>query len=236
MITVSIVKRAMDITLGTAFLMLSSPVMLTIAAAVKLTSKGPALYKQPRAGVLIKSNDEVPIFQVYKFRTMVLDAEKKTGATLSKKNDPRITKIGGFLRRTRLDELPQFLNVIKGEMSIVGPRPERPELMRPLNASIPFFEERLRFIKPGITGLAQIKLLYDGNLPKNSELQRLKNSFVNPYNLDEAEGAVADGMRLKLLYDLVYSLCLERFSTFIKTDLTIMIKTPLVMFLGKTGQ
>ena len=234
--TVSIVKRAMDLTLGTIFLILFSPVMIAIAIAVKLTSRGPVFYRQPRAGVLITTSDDVPVFHVYKFRTMVVDAESKTGVVLSQKNDPRLTPIGSFLRRTRLDEVPQFFNVVKGDMSIVGPRPERPELMRPLNSSIPFFEERLRFVKPGITGLAQIKLMYDGDLPEDSELGRLKSSLVNPYHMDELNGAVADGMRLKLLYDLVYSLSLERFTTFIKTDIGIMIKTPLVMFYSKTGQ
>ena len=233
---VLIIKRAMDLTFGIFLILLFLPVMIGIAIAVKLTSKGPIFYKQTRTGALSLINDDVPVFLVYKFRTMEVDAESKTGAVLSKPNDPRTTPIGAFLRRTRLDELPQLFNVIKGDMSIVGPRPERPELMRPLNSSIPFFEERLRFVKPGITGLAQIKLKYDGNISNDSELAPLMSALVNPFDMEELNGAVADGMRLKLLYDLVYSTSLERLTTFLKTDLSIMIKTPYVMFFNKTGQ
>jgi len=166
---------------------------------------------------------------------MVVDAEKKTGAVLAQKGDARITKIGSFLRATRLDELPQFLNVLRGEMSIVGPRPERPELMEALSSAVPFFEERMRMIKPGITGLAQIKLSYTGGLRENSELEKLKNTLVNPYDMVELEGSVADDMRIKLLYDLVYSVSMESFLSFLKTDLEIILKTPAVMFLSRTG-
>lgn len=229
-------KRLMDIFFGMMFLIIFSPVMLLAAVAVKLTSNGPVLYRQRRAGALNADDTVCPQFNVYKFRTMKVDAEKGTGAVLSKQNDNRVTPIGCFLRRTRLDELPQFLNVIKGDMSIVGPRPERPELMAPLSLSVPFFEERLRCVKPGITGLAQIKLKYDGHLPKNSELAPLQDSLVNPYKVDEMQDSVADGMRLKLLYDLAYSTSLESFGSFIKTDLSIMAKTPYVMFFGRTGQ
>jgi lipopolysaccharide/colanic/teichoic acid biosynthesis glycosyltransferase len=232
---VPIAKRTMDVVLSIFILALSGPFMLGIALAIKLTSSGPVFYRQKRLGA-IGRKEEVPChFLVYKLRTMRTDAEAKTGAVLSSKNDPRVTRIGRFLRRTRLDELPQFFNVLKGDMSIVGPRPERPELMAPLGASIPFFEERLRFVKPGITGLAQIKLNYDGDVPQGSELMRLKPFFVNPFRMEELEGSVADGMRLKLVYDMLYASSLERFTSFILTDFAIMLKTPIVMFYHRTG-
>ncbi len=233
---VPIVKRAMDIIFSAVLLAVISPVLLVIAAAVKITSEGPIFYRQKRAGALPPNSNDCPVFTVYKFRTMCKNAEAKSGAVLAKANDARVTSIGKFLRKTRLDELPQFINVLKGDMSIVGPRPERPELMGPLSSSVPFFEERLRCVKPGITGLAQIKLKYDGHLPENSELMPLKHTLVNPYKLEEAEGSIADGMRLKMLYDLSYGTSLERFWSFIANDISIMLRTPLVMFFSKTGQ
>jgi lipopolysaccharide/colanic/teichoic acid biosynthesis glycosyltransferase len=234
--SIPIVKRTMDIIFGLLFLVVAIPIMLLIAIAIKLTSDGPIFYRQRRTGALSATDRGCPVFYVYKFRTMCKDAEATTGAVLSQVNDCRITPIGAFLRKTRLDEVPQFFNVIKGDMSIVGPRPERPELMGPLGSSVPFFEERLRCVKPGITGLAQIKLKYDGHLPKDSELAPLQSSLVNPYKMSEMEGSVADGMRLKMLYDLSYTTSLERFGSFIAGDLSIMFKTPFVMFFGRTGQ
>ena len=136
---------------------------------------------------------------------MRVDAEKLTGAILAQENDPRITRVGRFLRKTRLDELPQFWNVLKGEMSLVGPRPERPELLVNLALAIPFFEERMRDIKPGITGLAQISLGYTGRAPEHSEVAAFEATLTNPFGLEEAEGAEADDMRMKLLFDLAYS-------------------------------
>jgi lipopolysaccharide/colanic/teichoic acid biosynthesis glycosyltransferase len=121
---------------------------------IKLSSKGPVVYTQERVGKRGR------IFKIYKLRTMVVDAEKGTGAVWAKRNDPRITKIGRILRKSRVDEIPQLLNVIKGEMSIVGPRPERPEMVRDFKVLIQDYEKRLQ-IEPGITGLAQIWNRYD---------------------------------------------------------------------------
>ena len=109
-----------------------------------------------------------------KFRSMRPDAERLTGVVVASKDDPRITKVGKFLRKTRLDELPQFLNVLLGEMSIVGPRPERPELAEQLAMAIPYFEERMRDVKPGITGLAQINLGYTGKPYPDSQLAKFE--------------------------------------------------------------
>lgn len=147
-------KRVMDLFLSIAGLTVTSPLVALAAIMLKLTSKGPVVYKQNRVG----KNGE--IFKIYKLRTMYIDAEKNTGAVWAKENDPRITPVGRILRKTHIDEIPQLLNVITGEMSIVGPRPERPEIIKDLKVLIRDYEERLR-VKPGITGLAQVKHKYD---------------------------------------------------------------------------
>ena len=133
------------------------PVMLLVALVVKLTSRGPVLYRQKRVG----KNDEP--FTLLKFRSMYADAEARTGAVWAKKDDPRITPVGRWIRRLRLDELPQLINVLRGEMSIVGPRPERPEFVRELELKIPYYRQR-HCVKPGITGWAQINHKYGDTL------------------------------------------------------------------------
>jgi lipopolysaccharide/colanic/teichoic acid biosynthesis glycosyltransferase len=167
-----------------------------------------------------------------KFRTMRPDAERTTGAIIAKEGDPRVTRVGRFLRKTRLDELPQFWNVLKGDMSLVGPRPERPELLSNLALAIPFFEERMRNVKPGITGLAQVNLGYSGRAPEDSPFKQFKAQLTNPFQLDGADDAEADDMRMKMLFDLAYSANLEAFRTFLTTELTIIAKTPMVMLRG----
>ena len=136
---------------------LFAPLMLVLFILVKLTSRGPALHRQVRVG---KNNAP---FTVYKFRSMYADAEQRTGAVWAQKNDPRVTAIGKWLRRLRLDELPQFFNVLRGEMSIVGPRPERPEFVKILSEQIPYYGQR-HCVKPGITGWAQINHKYGDTL------------------------------------------------------------------------
>jgi len=236
--SIRFVKRMMDIAGSAAGIVAGGPVMCVISIIIKATSPGPVLYKQRRAGMLKGEgslDEAMQEFDVYKFRTMVPDAEAKSGAVLSKAGDPRITPIGRFLRKTRLDELPQFFNVLRGNMSIVGPRPERPELIRNLALAIPFFEERMREMKPGITGLAQIYLSYRGRLQEGSDLAKLKETLVNPFDLDGVEDSEADDMRTKMLYDFAYSASMENFWEFLRTDLSIMVKTPLVMFWSRTG-
>jgi len=148
----------------------------------------------------------------------------------------RRTPIGRFLRRSGLDELPQLINVLHGQMSLVGPRPERPELLQDLSYAIPLFEERMRDVKPGITGLAQISLGYTGSIPEGSEIAKLASTLQNPWQLDETKGSLADDMRIKLLYDLAYTASLERFDTFLRTELGIIFKTPLVMLRMTQGR
>jgi exopolysaccharide biosynthesis polyprenyl glycosylphosphotransferase len=131
----------------------ASPVMVLVALAVRFTSTGPVLFRQKRVGLNGK------LFTLYKFRSMRADAEAGTGAVWAKRNDPRVTSIGGILRRTRLDELPQLFNVLRGDMSIVGPRPERPEFVSVLSEQIPFYRQR-HAVKPGVTGWAQINYKY----------------------------------------------------------------------------
>jgi lipopolysaccharide/colanic/teichoic acid biosynthesis glycosyltransferase len=220
-------KRTLDLTLALAALLLAWPLMLLTALAVRLESTGPVLYVQERVG------EHGRIFTLYKFRSMRADAEKHTGAVLAEKDDPRITRVGRFLRKTRLDELPQLWDVLCGRMSIVGPRPERPELLSNLAFAIPFFEERMRDVKPGITGLAQISLGYTGEVPKNSAIAELVSTLQNPYGLEETAGSVADDMRIKLLYDLAYLAALEHYGAFLAMELKILVRTPLVMILGR---
>lgn len=144
-----VMKRSVDIVGSMALLALLSPVLAGVAVAVKLTSPGPALFRQKR---LTEGGRE---FELLKFRSMIVDAEKDSGATLATKSDPRVTRIGSFLRKTRLDELPQLVHVLRGEMSLIGPRPERPEIARELKKEIRRFDRRLG-ARAGLTGLAQV--------------------------------------------------------------------------------
>jgi lipopolysaccharide/colanic/teichoic acid biosynthesis glycosyltransferase len=237
--TVRVTKRAIDLVGSMLGLAVTLPLYPFIGAAIYAESPGPIFYRQRRAGMLkgVEVRDGVAYpqfveFDMRKFRSMRVDAEKLTGAVISPENDPRVTKIGKFLRKTRLDELPQFWNVFIGDMSLVGPRPERPELLVNLALAIPFFEERMRDIKPGITGLAQISLGYSGRAPEDSEIAAFEATLTNPFELEETEGAEADDMRMKLLFDLAYAASLESLSTFLRTELRVIFKTPLVMVLG----
>ncbi|HLT03135.1 MAG TPA: sugar transferase [Geminicoccaceae bacterium] len=238
-LTVRITKRAIDV-VGAAFgLAVTAPIIPVIAAAIYIDSPGPILFRQKRAGKLMRTGTHNGVrriqfdeFHMHKFRTMKPDAEKYTGPVLAEKDDPRITRVGRFLRKTRLDELPQLFDVLRGSMSLVGPRPERPELLENLSHAIPFFEERMRDVKPGITGLAQISLGYTGSIQQGSEIAKLAGTLQNPFQLPEADGALADDMRIKLLYDLAYLTALEKFSAFLAMELRILARTPLVMLRG----
>ena len=240
---VQIAKRAIDILGATVGLALTAPFLPIIAAAIYIDSPGRVMFKQRRAGSLKKvtlnngvRTYEFEEFEMHKFRTMIPDAEKFTGVVIAGADDPRITRVGKFLRKTRLDELPQFWDVLRGKMSLVGPRPERPELLQQLSYAIPLFEERMRDVKPGITGLAQISLGYTGSIPEGSEIGKLAATLQNPWQLDETKGSLADDMRIKLLYDLAYTASLENLGTFFRTELGIIAKTPLVMLKMTQGR
>jgi lipopolysaccharide/colanic/teichoic acid biosynthesis glycosyltransferase len=220
-------ERVVNVAVAAIGLIVAAPLMLVIAIAIKLTSSGPILYRQPRVGLnrrgmrlharrrsdsrwqlwarFLAQHDDLrardlggEIFMIYKFRTMCETAERETGAVWAQKNDPRSTSIGGFLRKFRLDELPQLFNVLLGEMNIVGPRPERPSIFARLSEEIEDYPLRQR-AKPGITGWAQIHLMYD---------------------------SCVDDVRKKVRYDLEY---LRQRS--IWRDLKIMARTlPSVIF------
>jgi len=158
-------KRLFDIVLSLLLLLLLAPLLLATALAVRLDSAGPVLYRQQRVG-----RHGVP-FTLLKFRSMRADAEKSTGPVWAQTNDPRITRVGRFIRKTRLDELPQLLNVLGGSMSMVGPRPERPHFVADLAQQIPYYNQR-HIVKPGLTGWAQINYPY-GNTVEDA-LQKLQ--------------------------------------------------------------
>ena len=234
---VRVAKRAIDLLASGVGLAVTVPLYPIIGAAIWIDSPGPLFYRQRRAGQLEGAEGTPPRlrfreFHMLKFRTMRPDAEKMTGAVLAQQGDPRVTRVGRFLRKTRLDELPQFWNVLKGDMSLVGPRPERPELLANLALAIPFFEERMRNVKPGITGLAQISLGYTGRAPDGSPISKFKEQLTNPFKLEGADDSDADDMRMKMLFDLAYSANLERFASFITTEVSVILKTPLVMLKG----
>ncbi len=154
---VAVMKRAIDLASSVIGLLLTAPIMALVALAIKLDSKGTVLYKQTRVGL-----GDRP-FELLKFRSMRTDAETANGAQWAQESDPRVTRVGRILRKYRLDELPQFINVLRGDMSLVGPRPERPIFVRQLRERIPFYDER-HSARPGVTGWAQVEYKYGSSI------------------------------------------------------------------------
>ena len=150
----ALVKRTIDLVIAGLGLLVVAPFLAAAMVLIRLTSRGPAIFSQLRVG------KEGQVFRMYKLRTMVIDAEKGTGPVWASKGDPRITPIGFLLRKSHFDEVPQLINVLKGEMSVIGPRPERPELVARLDGQIQGYSKRLA-VAPGITGLAQVWSKYD---------------------------------------------------------------------------
>ncbi len=155
-------KRASDVVLALVGLLLAAPVMAIVALVVRYTSPGPVIYRQVRVG------KDGRLITIFKFRSMRVDAEAGTGAVWAATKDPRVTPVGRFLRRSRLDEIPQLLNVLRGDMSFVGPRPERPEFVAELTKQIPFYGQR-HVVRPGVTGWAQVRHRYGASVEDSQE-------------------------------------------------------------------
>ena len=197
-------KRILDVVVASIVLVVFAVLFVPIALAIKLESKGPVFYRQLRVG--LRTPRQSRLFYLTKFRTMRTDAEARSGAVWATERDPRITRVGNFLRKSRLDELPQCIDVLRGDMSVVGPRPERPQFFSMLEREIPFYAERTYGVKPGITGLAQVYLPYDSSV---------------------------EDVREKVLHDHAYALRLMAPGKWLMTDLGIMLRTFSVMILGK---
>ena len=202
-VSVLIGKRAMDIAAALIGLILTAPLFILVAIAVRLDSPGPAIYRQLRVGRTLA--DRTELFTIFKFRSMRADAEKNTGAVWAQKGDPRITRVGAFIRKTRLDEIPQLINVLRGDMSLVGPRPERPGLVDKLDRALPFYADRMMGLRPGVTGYAQVNQGYDTDI---------------------------EGVRRKVALDAAYAMRLASFRSWLVTDLMIIARTVGVVLTG----
>ena len=171
-----VLKRVFDVVASLLLLLITSPLLIATALLVKLTSRGPVFYRQERVGQLGRS------FRVVKFRSMVVDAEKDGKARWATEGDPRVTPVGRFLRASRIDEIPQIFNVLMGDMSFVGPRPERPQFVDELAAEIPFYRER-HVVKPGITGWAQLNYPYGASIMDARHKLEYDLYYVKNYSL-----------------------------------------------------
>ena len=170
------VKRLLDISVSMVALLLSLPLYLVVSIIIRATSEGPIIFKQTRVGKNGRN------FTILKFRTMHMNAEDETGPTWAKENDPRVTRVGYWLRKLRIDEIPQFWNVLKGDMSLVGPRPERPHFVEQFSSQIPLYKRRLR-VRPGITGWAQVKWKYGGSLDTVREKTKYDLFYIENISL-----------------------------------------------------
>jgi sugar transferase (PEP-CTERM system associated) len=172
--TTKIVKRITGTILSAIMLVLLSPLMLLVAVTIKLDSRGPVIFSQERVG------EDEKVFKLHKFRSMTADAEKESGPVWASEDDPRITRVGRIIRKLRVDELPQLWNVLKGDISFVGPRPERPFFVEQLKQKVPYYKERFT-VKPGVTGWAQIKYGYGAS--EQDALEKLKYDLYYVKNM-----------------------------------------------------
>jgi sugar transferase (PEP-CTERM system associated) len=170
------IKRAFDVLVSSLLLVVSMPVMVITAIAIKLDSRGPIIYRQERVGLGGRP------FMCLKFRSMTVDAEKDGVARWATKNDARVTRVGAFIRRCRIDELPQLFSVLHGEMSLVGPRPERPSFVKQLQAEIPFYDIR-HSVKPGVTGWAQVRYTYGASVEDARRKHQFDLYYVKNHSL-----------------------------------------------------
>jgi exopolysaccharide biosynthesis polyprenyl glycosylphosphotransferase len=168
-------KRVLDIVLAFLGILLVMPFLPIVAVLIKLTSPGPVLFRQLRVG------ERGCEFTLIKFRTMCDNAEKETGPVWASENDPRITRLGALLRKIRIDEIPQLFNVLKGDMSFIGPRPERKEFVERLSEKIPYYGKR-HFVKPGVTGWAQVKYPYGASDEDALEKLRYDLYYIKNYS------------------------------------------------------
>lgn len=184
-------KRMLDLSIAAVGLVLAAPLILLTTLAIAIDSPGPILYRQTRAGELGRP------FTLYKFRSMRVDAEKM-GARFAEENDPRITRVGRIIRKTRLDELPQLWNVLRGEMSMVGPRPERPVFVEQLEQQVPYFKQRL-YVKPGVTGHAQVRCRYGATTEDHLEKLQYDLYYIKSYSVAFDLSIILDTVKVVLL-------------------------------------
>lgn len=201
---IRVTKRIFDLFMASLILLLIIPLIPIIVAAIKASSRGPVLYRQLRVGKI--DTQQIVLFEIIKFRTMYQDAESISGAKWATENDPRITPVGRFMRKTRIDEIPQLINVFQGEMSLIGPRPERPVFYQKLENAIPFFTDRTYGVLPGITGLAQVNQDYD---------------------------TCIDDVKSKVAFDHCYALSFCSFFKWLTMDATILFRTIIVVVSGR---
>lgn len=197
---VAFAKRGIDLLFAPVILAFVVPLFPFIAMAIKLESAGPVFIRQIRVGRCHQTH--VEIVPMLKFRTMRTDAERDTGAIWATQDDPRVTRVGRFLRSSRLDELPQLWNVLQGSMSLIGPRPERPSIVARLERELPNYLERTNGVLPGITGLAQVHVGYDGSI---------------------------DDVRRKIRHDQLYARALKHPRTWLWCDATVVVRTLIVV-------
>ena len=187
-----LLKEVLEFSIAVTALILLAPVLAIVSVAIRLDSPGPILYRQLRVGARAR------VYTLLKFRSMRVDAESDGTAKWAEEDDPRITRVGRFLRKYRLDELPQLFNVIRGEMSLVGPRPERPQFVNELLRTVPCYSQRLA-VKPGVTGLAQVRMRYGASVEDAMEKLQYDLYYVKHLSVALDLAILLDTLKVVLL-------------------------------------